>query len=90
MDKPHRQNVERLHAREHIPSDFICKTGKAGIPAWLSRLRIPRCHCSGSGYCSGECSIPGVTQMKPKKKKKKKKKKKLAKFNTADKGWLEC
>ena len=29
------------------------------VSLWLSRLRIWHCHCYGSGYSCGMCSIPG-------------------------------
>ena len=30
-----------------------------GVPLWHSRLRIQRCHCSGSSHCYGVGSIHG-------------------------------
>ena len=39
--------------------DFWSKReGKWGVPWWLSRLRIWRCHCCGSSYCCCEGLTP--------------------------------
>ena len=43
----------------HLQREAI-RSVTLGVPSWLSGLRIWLCHCCGSSYSCGVCSVPGL------------------------------
>lgn len=52
--------IPRTNIHGYVPAVFIIlKMSSQGVSLWHRRLRIPCCHCSGSGSNCGAGLIPG-------------------------------
>ena len=50
--------IDTSEPQRKLPDLHVLKSQDQVVPWWLSRLRIPCCHCCGSGYCCVKGLIP--------------------------------